>query len=94
VNGAEVMAFLTVRPTAEEATALSAAYQQFLLTNGGRNLPGAGKVPAASLAEMLGSVELVFSRGKVVGGVHAAPSAEAAEQMAALLYKKISEAAP
>jgi hypothetical protein len=42
---------------------------------------------------MLGSVELVFSRGKVVGGVHAAPSAEAAEQVAALLYKKISEAA-
>jgi hypothetical protein len=93
VNGTEVMAFLTVRPTAEEATALSAAYQQFLLTNGGRNLPGNGKVPAASLAEMLGSVELVFSRGKVVGGVHAAPSAEAAEQVAALLYKKISEAA-
>jgi hypothetical protein len=94
VNGAEVMAFLTIRPTAEDATALSAAYQQFLLTNGGRNLPGTGKVPAASLAELLGSVELVFSRGKVVGGIHAAPNAEAAEQMAALLYKKISEATP
>lgn len=94
VTGAEVMAFLTVRPTVEEATALSAAYRQFLLTNGGRNLPGTGKVPAANLAEMLGSVELVFSRGKVVGGVHAAPSAEAAEQTAALLYKKISEGAP
>ncbi len=94
VNGAEVMAFLAIRPTAEEATALRAAYQQFLLTNGGRNLPGTGQPPAASLAEMLGSVELVFSRGKVVGGVHTAPSAEAAEQMAALLYEKISEAAP
>jgi hypothetical protein len=92
VNGAEMMAFLTIRPTAEEATALSAAYQQFLLANGGRKLPGTGKVPAASLAEMLGSVELVFSQGKVVGGVHAAPSAEAAEQMGALLYEKISEA--
>jgi hypothetical protein len=49
-------------------------------------------VPAANLAELLGSVELVFSHGKVVGGVHAAPSAEAAEQVAALLYDKISEA--
>lgn len=94
VNGAEVMAFLTIRPTAEEATALRAAYQQFLLTNGGRNLPGTGKIPAASLAELLGSVELVFSRGKVVGGVHAAPSADVAEQTAALLYRKTAEAAP
>jgi hypothetical protein len=94
VNGAEVMVFLTVRPTAGEATALSAAYRQFLLTNGGRSLPGTGKVPAASLAEMLGSVDLVFSHGKVVGGVHAAPNAEAAEQMAALLSGKISEVAP
>lgn len=94
VNGAEVMAFLTLRPTAEEATALSAAYQQFLLTNGGRSLPATGKVPAANLAEMLGTVELVFSHGKVVGGVHAAPSAEAAEQMATFLYRKISEVAP
>jgi hypothetical protein len=94
VTGAEVMAFLVIRPTAEEATALGAAYQQFLLTNGGRNLPGPGNAPAGSLVEMLGSVELVFSRGKVVGGVHAAPSAEAAEQVAAPLYKKLSEAAP
>jgi hypothetical protein len=93
VNGAEVMAFLTILPTAEEATALSAAYQQFVLTNGGRNLPGIGNAPAANLAELLGSVELVFSRGKVVGGVHAAPSAAVAEQMAALLHKRISEAA-
>jgi hypothetical protein len=92
VNGAEVMVFLTIRPTAEEATALSTAYQQFLLANGGRKLPATGKVPAANLAEMLGSAELVFSHGNVVGGVHAAPSAEAAEQMAALLYEKISEA--
>ena len=94
LNGAEVMAFLTLRPTREEATALSAAYQQFLLTNGGRSLRGAGKVPAASLAEILGSVELVFSHGKVVGGVHAAPNAETAEQTAALLYEKISKVAP
>jgi len=53
VNGAEVMAFLAIRPTAEEATAFARRYQQFLLTNGGRNLPGTGKAPAASLAEML-----------------------------------------
>jgi len=92
LNSAEMMAFLTICPTAEEATALSAAYHQFLLANGGRKLPGTGKVPAGSLAEMLGSVELVFSHGKAVGGVHAAPSAEAAEQMAALLYEKIAEA--
>jgi hypothetical protein len=41
---------------------------------------------------MLGSVELVFNRGKIVGGVHEAPSVEVAEQMAVVLYKKISEA--
>ncbi len=79
-------------PPAEEATALSAPYQEFLLTNGGRDLPDTGKVPVAVSAELLGSAELVFSRGKVVGGIHAPPNAEAAEQMGALLYKKISEA--
>lgn len=92
LNSAEVMAFLTICSTAEEASALSAAYQQFLLANGGRKLPGTGKVPAGSLAEMLGSVELVFSHDRIVGGVHAASSAEGAEQVAALLYARISEA--
>ncbi|HVM59845.1 MAG TPA: DUF6599 family protein [Verrucomicrobiae bacterium] len=92
INGADVMAFLTIQPSAGDAAALSAAYQQFVLTNGGHELAGSGKVPTAKLAEMMGSVELVFARGKVVGGVHAAPNAEAAEQAAALLDAKISKA--
>ena len=92
LNGGEATAFLTIRPTSQEAAALSAAYQRFLLNNGGKALGGTGKVPAGSLAEMMGSVELVFSRGNVVAGVHAAPNAETAEQVAALLYQKIPEA--
>ncbi|HTS18813.1 MAG TPA: DUF6599 family protein [Verrucomicrobiae bacterium] len=92
VDGSNVMAFLTIQRSADAAAALSAAYQQFLLTNGGHALSGTGKVPAANLAELMGSVELVFARGNVVAGVHAAASAPAAEQAAALLDAKISEA--
>jgi hypothetical protein len=92
VNGVDVMAFLIIRSTPQEAAALSAAYQQFLRNNGGKNLTGTGKVPNGSFAELLGSVELVFSRGNVVGGVHAAPNLEAAEQVGARLYEKIPEA--
>ena len=86
------MAFLTLQHSADEATALSAAYQQFLVANGGRELASSGKVSGAKLVEMMGTVELVFSHGKVVGGVHAANNREDAEQAGALLYAKIAEA--
>jgi hypothetical protein len=92
VNGAEVMVFLMIEPTAGESAALSAAYRQFLMANGGRELSGTGNVPGAKLVDMLGSIELVFSHERVVGGVHAAANPASAEQAAALLYAKIFEA--
>jgi uncharacterized protein DUF6599 len=90
---AEVQAFVTLRSTPEDAVALRDAYQNFLLANGGKELPAKGNVAGAKPVNLLDTVEIVFSQGKVVAGVHAAPNQAAAEQVAALLSKKIAEVA-
>jgi len=83
---AEVQAFVALRPSPEEAVALRDAYQNFLLANGGKELPAKGNIAGAKRVELLDAVEIVFSQGKVMAGVHAAPSQAAAEQVATLLY--------
>ena len=93
VGDTDVQAFVTLRSSPEEAAALRDAYQNFLFANGGKELPAKGNVAGAKRVELLDTVEIVFSQGKVVAGVHAAPNQVAAEQVAALLYQKIAEVA-
>lgn len=86
----DVMVFLTPCSSAEAAAALSAAYRSFLLANGGKEM----EAPASSLAkpvEIMGGVELVFSKGKFVAGVHSAPSIGVAVELAGRLSERLAE---
>ena len=88
-HDADVMAFVTSGSTAEAAAALSAAYRSFLLANGGKEI----EAPASSLGkpvEIMGSVELVFSKGKFVAGVHSAPSVNVAVELASRLSERLA----
>jgi hypothetical protein len=86
---ADVMAFVTSCSTPDAAAALSAAYRSFLLANGGKEMA----VPASTLGkpvEIMGSVELVFSKGKFVAGVHSAPTMGVAAELANRLSERLA----
>lgn len=86
----EVLAFATILAGPDAANALRDTYFNFLLANGGKKV-AAEPVPAgARMVESFDGSEIVFSRGPVVGGVHAAPTSQAAEQVAAALERRIA----
>lgn len=90
-GNAEVLAFASVLASPDAANALCDAYYKFLLANGSKEV-AAEPVPAgARMAESFDGTEIVFSRGTAVGGVHAAPNRQAAEQVAAALERQIVE---
>jgi len=87
---ADVLAFATVLASPDAANALRDAYHKFLLANGSKEV-AAEPVPAgARTVESFDGTEIIFSRGKVVAGVHAAPNIEAAKRVAAAVERQIA----
>ena len=86
----ELTAFLSQQARPAEAAELAAAYHQFLLKNGGKEVkPGPG-LAGVRMAELFGTYELVFSQGPVLVGVHGAEKREAAEELARILKQRLS----
>jgi len=87
-GNAEVMAFVTSCSSTEAADRLSARYRSFLLENGGKEM----EASAAALGKpikIMDGVELVFRKGKVVAGIHSAPSADVAVELANRLNERL-----
>ena len=87
INEVEVIAFLTKCPNVTEAARVRDAYAAFLLGNGGKELSGSGG--AERRVEIMDGMELVFSTGNLVAGVHGASSLKAAEILAQRLRVKL-----
>jgi hypothetical protein len=93
IKGVPVTAFLSSRESPEEASALAMAYHKFLIENGGSDIdPGVG-IPGAKLVQIFDSFELIFTRGKVLAGVHDATSIDMTRQLGPNLYKALGKAA-
>lgn len=90
VDGADVLAFTTTLANPDAAAALRDAYFNFLLANGGKPVAGEPVPPGAKTVESFDGTEIIFSRGPVVAGVHAAPNVEAAKKVAAALERQIA----
>jgi Family of unknown function (DUF6599) len=90
VGDAELLAFVTSCRSPEEAAALRDAYRAFLFENGGKGVEGQGNTAADKPVDILGGIEIVFSEGKFVGGIHAAPALPAAERLAAELHRRLA----
>lgn len=90
INGKPVLAYLTVLNEPEQAAALAQAYYRFLLANGAKEVVGHSSIVSVKMVNLLDSYEVVFNCDKIVGGVHAAHSAQAAEQVAATLLNHIA----
>jgi hypothetical protein len=87
VAGQNVLAFVTRCPNPAAASTLRDAYRKFLLENGGKTLAATNEAEAP--IEILGAIELVFSQGNFVAGIHAAPSLAPAEKVAARLRARL-----
>ncbi len=90
-GGAELTAFLSARDDAAEAAALAKAFVNYLLENGGSEEEGAALVAGARVINLFGTYDIVFSRGRVVAGVHQAESLELAEYLAHRVSRALSD---
>lgn len=86
----EVTAFLSQRASATEAADLAAAYQRFLLQNGGKEVKPDSGLAGVRMVDLFGTYEVVFSQGRILTGVHGAEKREAAEELARMLKHKLS----
>jgi hypothetical protein len=77
--------FLSRRKDAAEAQAQAALYRKFLTDNGYAAQDAAGAPVGAAVLTMEGSVEILFTRGRALAGVHDAPDRAAALKAAAAL---------
>lgn len=86
----DLTAFLSQRAGPAEAAELAAAYSQFLLKNGGKEVkPGSG-LSGVRMVELFGTYEVVFSQGRFLAGVHGAEKKEAGEELARTLKRRLA----
>jgi hypothetical protein len=78
-------AFLARRKDAAEAASQAGLYRTFLTDNGYAVQAAPGSPAGAVVLVMEGSVEILFTRGRVLAGVHDAPDLSAALKLAVAL---------
>lgn len=92
VEGAALQAFVLLAPTPEDAARLAGEYEAMLLQAGAeKKAIETSPIPGLRVVDVLGDFELVFSRGRVVAGVHQATAMESALALALRLYTRIGE---
>jgi hypothetical protein len=89
LNQAEVTAFLTSCASADAAAALRDAYRSFLIENGGKEAASTGSGDLGKAIEIMGGLEIVFSEGSFVAGVHSAPDFASGETVASRLRQRL-----
>ena len=78
----EASAFLSIRPTAEDAAARARSYLKFLADNGYLEVSAEGAPSGATVLSLDGSFEVVMVNGPILAGVHDATSLQAALELA------------
>jgi hypothetical protein len=93
LQGRGVLAFVSLRGTAEEAEFLATAYDDFLSEFIGqeRLKPETDRIPGVKIADLFGEYEIFFVKSNVLGGIHAASDKIIGEEIAFQLYTRISE---
>jgi len=91
LDGHRLTAFLSKRPAQPQAQKTTELYHRFLLKNGAIDTSPKNKEFSGRIVDFFGTTEIIFSNGFFVLGVHAAESQPAAERLAAMLDRKLSE---
>ncbi len=82
-------AFLSRRSDSNQARKLAEEYYKFLLENGATDRSTIAQYVAGKAADFYGTIEVVFTIGPFVAGVHGAENEASAKQLAAQLYDKL-----
>jgi hypothetical protein len=91
-----VTAFLSGRPSPQDARTTAESYYKFLIDNGGKAKPASGetlKAVEGKVIDFYGTTEIIFAIGPYVAGVHEAKNQESAEKLASQLIDKLSNLA-
>ena len=78
----EVQAFFELTKSPAAAAALRDAWRSFLLANGGKEIDSGNPTALGKPINFMDSIEIAFSQGNAVAGVHAAPTAATAAKVA------------
>lgn len=82
----KLMAFVSRRESSDEAANMAAAYERFLLDNGGSLIESRLNIPGVRVIQLFDMVEIFFNKGERLAGVHEADDRDAAEDLAMMLY--------
>ena len=91
-----IMAFLSKRSDPQDAQTTAESYYNFLIENDAVDKPTANKTLkniGARVLDFYDTTEIIFAIGPFVGGIHEAENQKAAEELAARLLDKLSNAA-
>jgi hypothetical protein len=95
IAGETLTAFLCRQPDQQAAGKLADSYYSFLIDNGAQAKVRDTGMNSARIVDFYGSVEMIFTCGVYVAGIHEAESETAAVKVAAILYQKLNaEASP
>jgi len=91
IDGQPVTAFLSRRSTPAEASDVLSKYHKFLLENSGRDIP----INSSQIkyVDIEGSIEIIFSQGPFVGGIHEVEKNQLNEKLEKMVLGKLIEAA-
>ena len=67
------------------------AYRSFLIANGGKELEAQPAGEWGRAIGIMGGIEIVFSRGHFVAGIHAAPDVASGETLASRLCQRLAQ---
>ncbi|MHC4499132.1 MAG: DUF6599 family protein [Planctomycetota bacterium] len=82
-----ITAFLSKRPSADEAVEVFEEYTKFLLDNGGKLIPVTN--PQVRFVDFYGTLEIVFVTGPFLFGIHEAENRELAGKVEEMILKKL-----
>jgi hypothetical protein len=85
IDDKEVTAFISRRPSVEEATEKAKEFVQFLTTYGGMEVSS----DLARIVEFFGTFDAILAVGPYLAGVHEASSPEDAKIVVQLIYEKL-----
>jgi hypothetical protein len=91
VEGKKILAFISIRETAENADTLAKGYNDTLSEFVGeeRLKPETDQIPGLVIADVFGEYEMFFTKGNIIAGIHSAADKKQGEGVAVRLYKKI-----
>ena len=91
IKGRKVTAFISKRANPKEAEELAAAFDAFYLEYGGTELAKGFPSANGKAIGIMDSIDIIFSRGVYLAGVHEAQDMDIARELAKRLYEKIGD---